>query len=149
MSKQEITLTYPPLFLSPNFSDPPCKIKIIDASSSEKSLGHHLLLNGDMRQQIARIHEKINEWILLTSTIKLSKYDGVYAYHTYLLGHLRHLLATTCIKKADWYLMEKLLPKMCFILSLNSHFPCHILNSSYLGRGLNPTSFLNYRESKN
>jgi len=53
MSKQEITLTYPLLFLSPNFFDLLCKIEIIDASFSKKLLGHHLLLNGYMHQQIA------------------------------------------------------------------------------------------------
>jgi len=53
MSKQEITSTYPPLFFLPIFSNPPCKIKIIDSSSSKKLLGHHLSLNGDMHQQIA------------------------------------------------------------------------------------------------
>jgi len=99
MSKQEITSTYPPLFLSPNFFDPLCKIEIIDASSSKKSLGHHLLLNGDMHQQIASIHEIIDKWILFTSTTKLSKHDSMYAYHTYLLGRLCYLLATTCMKK--------------------------------------------------
>jgi len=87
------------LFFSLNFFDPPCKIKIIHASSSKKSLGQNLALNGDMHEQIAPIHEIIDEWILYTLTTKISKHDGVYAYHTYLIGHLHHLLATTCIKE--------------------------------------------------
>jgi len=99
MSKQEITSTYPPFFLSPNFFYFPCKIKSIDASSSKKSLGHHLLLNGDMHQQIARINKILHECILITSTTKVSKHDGAYAYHAYLLCHLCSLLVTTCIKK--------------------------------------------------
>jgi len=45
--------------------------------------------------------EIIDEWVLLTMTIKISNYDGVYAYHTYLFGNLNHFLATACIKKAD------------------------------------------------
>jgi len=36
MSKEEIILPYPLLFVSPNFFDPPSKIKIIDASSRKK-----------------------------------------------------------------------------------------------------------------
>jgi len=96
MSKQKITSTYSLLFLSPNFSDLLCKIKIIDASFSKKSLGHHFSLNGDMHQQKARTHKIIDESVLLTSTAKLSKHDGVYFYHTYIFSHLRHLLA--CMK---------------------------------------------------
>jgi len=52
MSKQEITLTYFPLFFSPHFSDLFCKIEIIDASSGKKSLGHHFPLNCAMHQKI-------------------------------------------------------------------------------------------------
>jgi len=111
MSKQEITSAYPTLFLSPHFYDQPCKIKIIDASSSKKSLGHQFLFNDDIHNQIARIHEIIDEYILLTSTTKLSKNDEIYAYNMYLLGRLCHLLATTCIKQADWHLIKKNLSK--------------------------------------
>jgi len=123
MSKKEITLSYSPLFISPNFSDPSSKIKIIDAPSSKKSCHHHLSLNGDMYQQIARIHKIIDKWILLTSITKLSKHNGVYAYHKYLLGCLCHLHATTCIKKADWHLMEKTLSKNVFHLLFKQSFP--------------------------
>jgi len=38
MSKQEIISTYPPLLLLPHFFDPPCTIKVIDASSSKNHL---------------------------------------------------------------------------------------------------------------
>jgi len=61
MSKQKITSTYQPLFLLPNFSNHPCKIKIINVSSGKKSLGHHLLLNIDMRQKIAQIQKIIDK----------------------------------------------------------------------------------------
>jgi len=98
MSKQEIASTYSPLLYSPHFFDPPCKIKVVDASYSKKSLGLHFLLNGDMHQQTTRIHEIIDEWILLITTTKLSKQDRMYVYHTYLIGRLCHLLITTWIK---------------------------------------------------
>jgi len=140
MSKQEITSTYPPLFISQHFSDPPCKIEIINASSSKKSLGCHLLLNDNKHQQIAWVHKITDKWIFHTSTAKVSKLNGVYTYHTYLFGCLHHLLATTCIK--NWLAAngQKLIPKMCSILSLNSRFPRHILNLSYSWGGLNLTS---------
>jgi len=85
---------------------------------------------------------------LATCTNKLSKHDEVYAYNTYLLGHLHHLIATTCIK-TDWRLMKKLYPKMCFIFPLNSHFPCLFLKLSYSKGGINLTSFFNRQRIKN
>jgi len=45
--------------------------------------------------------------------------------------------------------MEKIFPNVCSIFSLNSHFPRHILNSSYSWGGLNLTFFFNLQGIKN